>query len=394
MRLTRKLSEWHRENIIDEVTVERITQYEKHNSKPMVLWAFGGMGVFAVIVGLVSIIAANWVHIPDWLKLPVDLLLCLILAAALYLTCVKPHSHKENLWLKEVLVMLYYGLVLASMALVGQTYQLGGEISGLLLLWTVVTVPLVLLAHGRFMAALWMVAVATTYILNVDVLYDFLRHKLDLDDHLLEAAMVSAYILMPLIFMLISRVPWLVLNRRPASEVISRFSWILIVIIGFCLQFLWYGNGSSNLSDYVMLICSVVTLSVVIFIPQLYRHESKDVQLAMRVVLVLVLALGVSAIWFSTKQELAGAVTNLFYLCVLAWASIKIKSKPLFNLFTAIICLRILVIYFEVFGSMLETGLGLVVGGVLTLLISWWWFKRSNRLALRLAVTGDPQDEE
>ena len=105
-------------------------------------------------------------------------------------------------------------------------------------------------------------------------------------------------------------------------------------------------------------------------------------------VLGVVLVLGVIGVWHTRSNELMGALSNLAYLCVLAWAAIKIRNTYLFNVFTAFICLRILVIYFEVFGSMMQTGLGLIVGGVLTLLISWWWFKRSNKLALRFGLAG------
>ena len=140
------------------------------------------------------------------------------------------------------------------------------------------------------------------------------------------------------------------------------------------------------------MICSAVCITLIYFIPRLYAKESADVHLAMRVVLAVILILGLTASWFSVRLELVGALTNLFYLCMLAWAAIKVHSTSLFNFFTAAICVRILVVYFEVFGSMMETGLGLISGGALTLLISWWWFKRSNRLAIRLA--GEGPDEK
>jgi hypothetical protein len=44
--------------------------------------------------------------------------------------------------------------------------------------------------------------------------------------------------------------------------------------------------------------------------------------------------------------------------------------------------------YFEVFGSMLSTGLGMITGGVLTLLLAWLWKRKSPELATRLAVPG------
>jgi uncharacterized membrane protein len=58
----------------------------------------------------------------------------------------------------------------------------------------------------------------------------------------------------------------------------------------------------------------------------------------------------------------------------------------LFHALTALLALRILVVYFEVFGSLLDTGVGLVTGGLLTLLIAWFWQKKVRKLGQRAAV--------
>jgi hypothetical protein len=42
------------------------------------------------------------------------------------------------------------------------------------------------------------------------------------------------------------------------------------------------------------------------------------------------------------------------------------------------------VIYFEVFGSLLSTGVGLVTGGALTLLMAWLWRHKTQDIAQRL----------
>lgn len=389
MKLMKKIKEWQRENVIDDVIAQRIVEYESSHSSSIALWAFGGMGAFAIIVGLISVIAANWSQVPDWMKLGVDLVACLAIAAALYWNVTRHDGHKEKLWVREMLVVLYYGFVLASMALIGQTYQLGGTVDRLLLVWTLVTIPLVLLARGRLIALLWFTATATTYLLNMNELYDLVKHRTGFDSQFIEPFVVSLYVLGPLVFLLISRVPWLVREREQVAEHMSRYSWLLIVIMGLLSQFLWYGNiGKRGIIDDLVAICFVATAAMIYFIPKLYASEARDTHKAMRVVLAVVFALGASAVLYRHRFELAGALTNLAFLFVLAWAAIKIRSIYLFNILTAFICLRIIIIYFEVFGSMLETGIGLIVGGVLTLLISWWWFKRSNRLALRLGMAG------
>jgi len=59
-----------------------------------------------------------------------------------------------------------------------------------------------------------------------------------------------------------------------------------------------------------------------------------------------------------------------------------------FNALTGAIALRILAVYFEVFHSLLSTGLGLITGGALTLLLAWLW--RSRALSLSRRLSGPP----
>ena len=161
MRLNKKLSQWQQAGLIDGQTVQNITEHERSSSKPVVLWAAGGLGAFAIIVGIISVVAANWLYMPDGIKLGIDLALCAVLAFAVYKVCLSAEATQEKLWLREILVIIYYGFILASMALIGQTYQLGGSVAKLLFVWTIVTIPLVLLARGKFVAILWVVGAAT-----------------------------------------------------------------------------------------------------------------------------------------------------------------------------------------------------------------------------------------
>ena len=175
-------------------------------------------------------------------------------------------------------------------------------------------------------------------------------------------------------------------HGRWFAKELSDKSWLLIVVAGFFAQFLWYGKGAVHeVSISVLVVTGLATAVMLVCIPRLYAEHDHRRHLAMRVVLLSVYVLGFIAFWHASPLKLLGALTNLLYLCVLAWAAIKLGSKGLFNFVTAVVALRILFIYFEVFGSMMQTGIGLIVGGALTHLLAWLWFKKSNRLALELS---------
>jgi len=199
MGLSKKLGEWQDAKLIDSTTAEKISDFEKQKAKPIALWAFGGLGAFAITLGLISVVASNWMHTPDWLKLTVDLVLCLIIALTLFRVISQNSTSSRSQWLREILVIFYYGFTLASMALIGQTYQLGGSIAKLLLVWTLVTIPIVLLGRGKFLTVLWIVGTSVSYALNLDVFNDFIRQFI-YQNYIAEALLASLYILSPFLF--------------------------------------------------------------------------------------------------------------------------------------------------------------------------------------------------
>ncbi len=170
------------------------------------------------------------------------------------------------------------------------------------------------------------------------------------------------------------------------SGELSRYSWLAIIIGGWFCHFLWYESINGSASDIkslqiFLVVTFFATAAMVAFIPKLYPTRSQDTHLAMRVVLITTFIIGATALWHDYRYPVVGAVINIAYMFVLAWAALKIQSIRMFNVMTALICIRLLFIYFEVFGSMLETGIGLVVGGIITLLVVWGWFKKADSLA-------------
>jgi len=385
MGLSKKLNAWHDANLIDRITADKISEFEKKKSKPVALWAFGGLGVFAILLGLVSVVASNWMQTADWIKLSADLVLCLVIALALYHVILRENDSARNQWSREILVIFYYGFTLASMALIGQTYQLGGSIAKLFLVWTLITIPIVLLGRGKFLAVLWTVGAYITYALNMEA-FEVLVRPLIHQRYVWEVLPATLYILSPFFFILLSRIPWLVKNRPVLAGELSRYSWLAIIICGWLYQFLWYDTPSGLTNDiktlqFLLLICFSATTAMVVFIPKLYASRTNNTQLAMRIVLIATFLIGATALWHDYRYPVIGAVINIAYMFVLAWAALKIQSIRVFNVVTALICIRLLFIYFEVFGSMLETGIGLVVGGLITLLVVWGWFKKADSLA-------------
>jgi len=398
MELSKKLNQWQQAKLIDSTTADKIIEFEKQHSRPIALWALGGLGAFAIILGLVSIIASNWMQTPNWLKLTTDLILCLVIALSLYRVVSLDNSNPRNQWLREILVIFYYGFTLASMALIGQTYQLGGSIASLLLVWTLFTLPLVLLGRGKFLTVLWIVGTAVTYALNINAFDDIIRQFIS-QQYLGNALLGALIILSPLLFMLLSRLPWLVNHRPIMAGELSRYSWLAIIIGGWFSHFLWYESSPKSVDDIkslqlLLTLCLIATTAMLMSIPKLYSSSSPHHHLMMRTVLITVFLISATAVWHEETHPVIGAIINITYMLVLAWAALTIQSIKLFNSMTALICIRLLFIYFEVFGSMLATGIGLVMGGLFTLSVVWLWFKKSASIARHFGLSPTSKSEQ
>ena len=406
MKLDKKLDRWQQAGLIDAQTASGIRDFESGADRPIVLWAVGAIGAFAIALGLVSIVASNWAEIGDDAKLAAAFAVGSILAVSIYrILDFNPWSDQEpgsdpqahRLWLRETLIIVFYGFNLASLALVGQIYQLGGSVGSLLLFWSLGTAGVVFLGRGRALGVFFFLGLLATYSSNslewIDARPDNSVTARVSRDNL--GILLTG--LAPVISLIASRVlaRLATLLRRPShfSDMFDAGAWVLLFVLGVSIQILWYDSVSmiAGAPRLTLWACLFVGAALAASIPRLYPAQSPRAHLGMRITILLIYASGVFAAGFDhPEMSLVGAVFNLVFMAVMAWTALQAGSRGSFNILTAAIGLRIVVIYFEVFGSLLETGLGLVGGGGLTLFIAWLWVRKSGALASQLTERGEP----
>jgi uncharacterized membrane protein len=385
MGLERNLARWVEAGILDQATSARIAEYEATRHKPVALYAMLVLGASTVALGIISTVAANWEYIPATLKLAVDLVLGAGLAGAAWFAL----SQQRHL-LSEVLVTLLYGYTLASLALVGQIYQLGTPTYQALLAWSASTAPLFLLVRSRYAAALWVVGLATTHVLSLDALFDHLTQRWGGSDPALLELMITLSYASPLLYVGLSRVPWLLRERSELALTLGTWAWTAVLALGFGVQLLWYDridlNARLDWSLFATLVLSGVSIAAV---PRLYPDLRPASQRALSLILGFAwLSLALAAGYERPALGFVAALMQVLWLSAFAWLSLSLGMLRAFNLLTGFIALRVLFVYFEVFGSLLDTGLGLISGGVLTLLIAWFWRNRTRALTHRLRERG------
>jgi len=384
MKLERKLDQWHREGLIDDEAVRRVLDFEHGRSSPVVLYTIGGVGAVAIVLGIVAVIASNWQSIPAATKLAIDGLVAVGLAFSILRT--------SPGWLREILVIVNYGFVLASMALIGQIYHLDSGTWRALLAWTIATFPMMLIARGRFAAALWIMGLVVTHgfvllewIEWLDALTDFSQKAL------LNAAIVTVGV-GPLVYLAGSRIGWLRRERPATASVFRAVGWLGVALLAFAAATIFYegiGERERVLLGPLLLVIAFGAFAAVL--PQLEEPLSARALLGMRVLLVGGPALGLLAVAGERGDwPLLAAVLQIACLGWMAWTALLAGHEGLFRLGVAAVCLRLLGVYIEVFGSMLQTGLGLIVGGLLTLGLTWFWLRKSQGLAAALTEPDSP----
>lgn len=366
--------------MIDADTAARIVEYERQRSqRPLMLWALAGLGVATIALGLVSVIAANWDGIGGQTKLALDAVLMILLAGGVWLA-----ERRDRPLLTEVLVVGYYLFTLASIALVGQVYQLNTPAWQGLCLWTGCTLPLVLVGRGRFLAVLWFVGVCVTGAVGMEATVDYLQEMVS--DSTLRNLLVAAAFAAPLLLLTAATVPAFVRARPVLAQTVSACVWACVAVVALASAFVWYERLSSDDTvGWGLLVAGAVTALWHAALPRLLPATAARTRAGLSAFVALTwLSAALSLGLERSALEAVGAIVQVAMLMLLAWTCARQGLLRLFHALTALIGLRVLVVYFEVFGSLLDTGLGLITGGALALLLAWLWHKRSGALAEQL----------
>lgn len=379
MKVSRKLTEWREAGLIDSEVVARIEAHEQGQSRPTVLYAVGGVGAVAIVLGIVAIVASNWAEIPATTKLVVDGLVAVGLAWAIL--------RASPGWTREVLVLVNYGFVLASMALIGQIYHLDSGTWRALLAWSVATGPFMLLAQGRFAATVWIMGLVTTHGF---VLFEWLQW-LDDGTEIEESTLITLGIVSvgigPLIHLLVARIPWLRDERPATASMFRAVGWFGVGVLVMTASSLFYesirGEDVLLLGPLVLVVAYGAFAAI---LPSVEVGHSQRALSGMRVLLVAGPALGLlSVVGTRGDWPVFAAMLHVFWLGAMAWTALQAGHEGLFRIGVGAVCIRLFGIYIEVFGSMLQTGLGLIVSGMLTIALTWFWIRKSRGLAAALS---------
>lgn len=376
MNLQKKLAVWQQENLITREQGEKIAAFEKNGRKPVLSWALLALACFCILLGIVSVISANWQEIAPEYKLFLDFVLLIGTAAAVF----KMYLSGRDIWF-EWLLLFFAGLILASIGLIAQIYQIQPEGLRGYLLWSVLAFPIMLFSRKIVLPLVWL----PVFMLSlIDALNDmrFFERILEILQKTFPFAISIAGIL---VFSFIYRLLAVHFRTRLAAQIKAMKFWlvfdisVLVIVMDFGAGDVFGSMLLSQLFDNyswasVIVICGLI-LGTVGFGYFSYKYNYSRL-----LTCILAILLGFSLVYNALPENkdvlnIWGFLLSMSVLsCLVAYALIKSRMK-LLNLSTALMALRFFIVFLQVFGSLLMTGVGLIVCGVVFLGIICIWRK-------------------
>ena len=362
MNLKAQLQRWRSAEVIDSATARRIEAYEGSKQGFRFSAAMFGLGALAMVLGLAAIVASNWDAIPAGVKLAAHAVLNAALAAGVL------HAMRtERTAAREILLFLLAGATLTFIALIGQIYQTGAPLWQALALWLLLASPfLFLLTRARFTVLCWILSLWTTLATAAEAL------EYRLGPAHLDAAF---YTLVP--FLMIGIGEWRALRARwPVwPTLLAAGGYALIAWTVSVAQLAWIDAFDFKLHEQTAHLFPAFVAGLAASGALLALRYAKVLEggsLAASLFPLVSVLVGFAPLLLQhPPSPVAGAGLFTAYWALIGWTGLKSGYRGLLNAAIVIIALRLVVVYIEVFGTLLSTGLGLIASGALLIALVW-----------------------
>jgi uncharacterized membrane protein len=341
-------------------------------SASWILYGLTGLGVSVLLIGVISIFAANWHAIPASAKL---ILYFISLAALGFATWWRLPMAGA---LKEALITAFGLYVLAGIGLIGQTYHLQSDGYSALFLWLALILPISLCTESRLLNNIWFIGL----IVAVSLWLGHVENESNFGPYLF-FVLALPHLAIAGGYLLHSQSPYFAEAAR-----IWGFA-VLLIPFAICGNVVWGSAKSLSLDLSADSLSSwwryaPVAAAACAGVCTIKRPFRKGWLLTAAILSILFfsLLLTVAPITIKRTGDLPLLGCSLF---ILAWAGAAalaagMERRRLFDLAAFVIGVRFVVVYFEVFGSLAATGLGLILSGGVILGISYLWFMFRGRV--------------
>jgi uncharacterized membrane protein len=368
----RRLKRWHSEGLVDVAQVSKILEYEKNSRGKRMIRGVFGIALFAIALGILSIIAANWVYIPGSVKLGAHFTLNAAIAASLY-------KYKDKKVWAEGLLVMFLMLNLTLIVLIGQVYQLSGNYAIALSVWMAISTPAVLVYSKQAVSAVfWTVSLIATL---VSIYYELQKSYLgELSEFYLY---MGTAMYLPLMFIVCGSLRYVRQAKPHISNVMVREGVVALVALASLSTVFWYTDLAYNLGrlfsqsdsyafsySMMLLLCLLAPVSIYCY-EWIIKKQNSAIEDRTFYIFLLgsVFSIMLPFIVMPDDIGVLSAVHFVVYWVFLGWVGYKLGFDQLLSLSISLITIRLIIVYFELFGGLLLTGFGLIFSGILILVL-------------------------
>lgn len=358
MALGDKLNEWQAAGLIDAAAAARIQAHEDAHAPPVWLWAVAGLGFLALALGIVAVIGSNWDAIPAAVKLGTHFLLMVGAAVAAWIG-----MRRRRRWLGEGALFLLACLSLGGLALQAQIYQLSGEIWRLLMTWLALAGPALLLAGRTRLTAFGFSGMAIWAMASCAAAMD----GSSASERLIQGVAMAA--------------PWLLVAigafytaRRPFGGGLTEAGLVVILPAVSLAHLAWAGTvtGGDAGQMLVRMIPVAAAAALALWLVVRFERLPRDIAVSLlsgpAIALALAICIPHGDDW---PSRLVGALIYGAMWAAVGYTAARAGYRLLFGVAVGAVAVRLFIVYFELFGSLAMTGLGLIAAGVLLILLAY-----------------------
>ena len=166
MSIEKDLPELVQANIISSETADKIALYykaKKEKSPNRIFIAFGILGALLIGSGIILILAHNWDHLSTGIKTVLAFLPLLVAQGFGLLVILKKQNNTA--WIESTGTFWYFAIAIA-ISLISQIYNIEGSMSGFLLAWMLLALPVIYLLRSSLVSLLYIVGI-TAYVIVI-----------------------------------------------------------------------------------------------------------------------------------------------------------------------------------------------------------------------------------
>ena len=353
----------------------------KTKNKSLVEKLSVSLAFFCIGIGIISVISSNWDKISPLTKIISDFVLLSSLALGIYFA-----KTKEKNTLFEGLIIFQSLLILGSLGLFIQIYNLQPQIFDVCLTALILTFPLVICSKKMILGFFWIPTFLNTlayYVATIPWMQNIAKY-------LLQAPLLYALFLTCVLiifyqigrYFLMNQIPgfirafkfWIVFNI--SANVIQADFWGHIYNWGETLRLIAPAEESYRYVPYILVVLAISTLYALC-----RKFKTSYIYPNLMSLSFVYTCLCIHS---GTNSNLIGMIFTIGILILFGAYGYQNNSRKIIKTAAILIALRIFIGFIQVFDSLLSTGLGLIASGLILLALIYTYKYASTKTLTKM----------